>query len=601
MKKLYFFFFTLLLAYGCKKEKESDAKAIVSFTIAQKDNSFLSTDIKGVMLNDTVTIPLPNDTVSKILIPTIQVSNGAVITPASKQRENFTSPVHYQVKAADGTVLSFVAVCKPITIIPSVAQLSGLTINGADCAFDALSKTFYYPVSLGTTLNNYTVGFDTLLTKYLTFDNIKSQNGTTVNYGLTTNKTVKILAFDKYNQPVLYSLIITGLPIVQLTASQTIADNAVTGLLKLVDPDYQAQNTQLEISSPISIQIRGNSARFYPKKAYSMDLTDALGNKNNQSLLGLRNDDNWILDAMYIDQARMRNRVCTDIWNTFNNVPYSASQPTALNGTRGHMTELFLNDQYWGLYCLTEKIDQKQLQVQKNYGGIYKADDFTDQTFFNAALPYSNSSDTWGGWEFAYPDLGNNPAPDWSYLYNLVNFVATSSDADFENQIAAKVNINNLVDYFIFINSIGGYDNIGKNNYFSFYDYRTAGQFFYTVWDLDGSIGRMWNGSLAPSYTLLLYQNNLIARLLYLNAGGFVQKVQARWQVLKSNQLSASIVTSCIEGYKNQLINTGAFAREMKTWNNITQDLPVETQFMESWYNTRLSITDQYINALPIP
>ncbi|WP_394353193.1 hypothetical protein [Mucilaginibacter humi] len=44
----------------------------------------------------------------------------------------------------------------------------------------------------------------------------------------------------------------------------------------------------------------------------------------------------------------MRNRLCTDIWNSFNNVPYIEDEPDALNGTRGYLTEVFFNDQYPG-------------------------------------------------------------------------------------------------------------------------------------------------------------------------------------------------------------------------------------------------------------
>lgn len=89
-------------------------------------------------------------------------------------------------------------------------------------------------------------------------------------------------------------------------------------------------------------------------------------------LLGLRDDGDWILDAMYIDHARMRNRLSTDLWIDMNKVPYLSKEPRAINGTRGYFVEVFLNNSYLGLYCLTERIDRKQLQLSKKRVSLIK-------------------------------------------------------------------------------------------------------------------------------------------------------------------------------------------------------------------------------------
>lgn len=39
----------------------------------------------------------------------------------------------------------------------------------------------------------------------------------------------------------------------------------------------------------------------------------------------MRSDNNWILDAMAVDRARMRNRVSTDLWLAFSTKPYHAA------------------------------------------------------------------------------------------------------------------------------------------------------------------------------------------------------------------------------------------------------------------------------------
>ena len=40
-------------------------------------------------------------------------------------------------------------------------------------------------------------------------------------------------------------------------------------------------------------------------------------NEAKEELFNLRNDDDWILDAMYIDPSRSRNITAMQIWQTF--------------------------------------------------------------------------------------------------------------------------------------------------------------------------------------------------------------------------------------------------------------------------------------------
>ncbi|HEY9535669.1 MAG TPA: CotH kinase family protein [Mucilaginibacter sp.] len=488
---------------------------------------------------------------------------------------------------------------KSSPILPATApQLLSFKINGASCAYDSLSVSYYYPVAVGTSLASYTVNYDTTATTAIYIDNVRIKNGAIVNSVITTNDDLIITAVNAVNVTTTYHLIVTGMPIVMLTAGNEIGDNDINAKFDLINPDYQAQHSKLEIASNITIAIRGGTSRAYPKKNYKVHLVDDSNNESDVSLLGLRSDNSWILDAMYIDQSRMRNRLCTDLWNTFNNVPYIDQEPTALNGTRGYMTEVFLNGKYHGIYCLTEKLDRKQLKIKKQYGDMYKADYWTNETDFQGISPFDNNSGTWGGWELEYPDLGDTPAPDWSYLYNEVNYIANATDDDFSKQISSKVDINNMVDYFIFINILDATDNENKNTFFSFYDSRNESRFFYSPWDLDGTMGRNAGGNLKANEIIGPANNNLLQRLMNLNVSNFKGLIKTRWNQLKNNQLSKDAVAARIEVYRKLLNNTNAFAREHRAWNNITQDVNTEAAYMSSWYSAQYDQFDNYVNGL---
>ncbi|WP_214073169.1 CotH kinase family protein [Mucilaginibacter sp. dw_454] len=479
----------------------------------------------------------------------------------------------------------------------SAPRLINLKINGASCAYDSLSVSYYYPVAVGTTLTGYTISFDTTTTAAVFINKVRIKNGGIVNTPLATNTKLTLTAVNN-KITATYNLIATGMPVVMLTAGAQIGDDDINATLDVIDPDYQSQHSKIETVSKINISLRGETSRYYPKSSFAIHTVDNANNATDVSFLGLRDDNDWILDAMYIDQSRMRNRLCTDIWNSFNNVPYIASEPTALNGTRGYMSEVFLNGKYNGIYCLTEKLDRKQLQIKKQYGDMYKAKDWTDETDLQAVAPFDNNSDTWEGWELEYPDLGDSPAPDWTYLYNEINFIGTSSDADFIKQISAKVDLNNVVDYFIFMNILEAWDNQNKNTYFSFYDIRTAPAFFYSPWDLDGTMGGDAAGGHETNALVEAGNNYLYQRLLKLNPNNFKDLLKQRWNSLKSSQLSKSVVAARIETYRSLLVNTNAFARERLVWNNITQDLNPEASYMTTWYSAQYDLFDTYVNNL---
>lgn len=80
----------------------------------------------------------------------------------------------------------------------------------------------------------------------------------------------------------------------------------------------------------------------------------------------MREDNNWILDAGQVDLFRLRNRIATEIWNEFASKPYYTSkEPKAKSGVAGKVVEVILNNEYRGIYSLTETMDRKELKLKK--------------------------------------------------------------------------------------------------------------------------------------------------------------------------------------------------------------------------------------------
>lgn len=140
-------------------------------------------------------------------------------------------------------------------------------------------------------------------------------------------------------------LIVTGVPVIEISAPEGIEDeNKRPCDIVLTDPKRRTNNSVLRFESYAGIEFRGAGALRYAKKSFSFKLKNRQTNENQDAkLLGLREDQSWILDAMWLDCSKMRNRVCSDLWNDFNTLYYSNTEPEAVNATHGYPVEMILD------------------------------------------------------------------------------------------------------------------------------------------------------------------------------------------------------------------------------------------------------------------
>jgi hypothetical protein len=93
--------------------------------------SFTTPAAEGTITGTNVAITVPPGTVLTSLTPTITVSEGAAVSPASGEAQDFSEPVDYVVTAADGTTETWtvtVTVLAPLTTITDItAYLSGVS------------------------------------------------------------------------------------------------------------------------------------------------------------------------------------------------------------------------------------------------------------------------------------------------------------------------------------------------------------------------------------------------------------------------------------------------------------------------------------------
>lgn len=392
----------------------------------------------------------------------------------------------------------------------------------------------------------------------------------------------------KSDENVYFKIYFTELPIINIYTDFNISDTP-----KVLSKFSLSENNGNYVESNAGIEWRGGSTQSYPKKSYEIEFWDDETGETTKdiSLLGMRDDKDWNLQAMYNEAFRVRSKTAFELWDDIGKLHYKDQEPKAKHSISLVYAEIFLNGKYQGVYAVGEKVDRKQLKLKKNNdtqirGELYKGDTW-GATTYSSIVPYNNNLETWAGYEYKYPkDLR-----DWSNIYNLTDFVINSPASQFLTEYKQRYNVDNIVDYFIFLNLLRATDNTGKNLYTA--KYNTDDVYFFIPWDLDGVLGRIWNGS-REDITDDKLTNGLYNRLWTdTSETGFRQMLSDRWTELRNTIITQENIIDRYSQNYNYLKNNAVYERENIIFpNSIYADGDEELDYINTWLNKRITYLD---------
>jgi len=622
-KRLGLLIITLICAFSlccCAPIEETEESDFLSEIYLQTKPSELTEALK--IANVYTQFLNPDDTQSEVFRNVVQDA-------LKIERDNYYSEA--TIKNTADELLHAVEIFHAYLFEPEKAKVGDidlvktLSINGAKCAYEESSRTFWFP--MGTTPNktlefnfSITSGFDRAETeteaeiKISVFAEILDSDENIFPYGFIPelNKPYILRTYsDAYMCD--YKIMFTMIPVVQVSNIGNIRDDYRDCIISFTDADFAFspfETSLLYYEDTAQIHVRGSSARGHPKKSYAIKFVDENKASKEVSFFGIRKDSHWILDAMYYDMARMRNRVSTDLWLSFSGPLYyeHLTKNPVSNGTQGDFVELFINNEYIGLYHFSNKINRQQLQLKRYdsenniiHGVSYKGKGWDEPLKFKTYYNYDNNSNWWASFQQKYPNPRNGLPIDWKPLYDFIRFVVDSDDETFKTEINKFIDINNFVDYTIFLAFTYAHDNTGKNAYWSVYDIQDPemSKFFITVWDLKSTWGRTWHpGPTSPNRewmdSLFEHDSALFRRLILTNADGFADKVRARWEEVKVGKFSPDAVKAIFNKYYKVHKASGAFEREAKKWE-MGLDLDSEMEYIMWWIDARYEYINDFI------
>ena len=454
-----------------------------------------------------------------------------------------------------------------------------LKLNGKECMYDQEFNMLRYSIEEGPILNDFAplVEFDDYYSVY--FEGKKLVNNSANELDpIAFNKTyeLKIVSVEK---SINYNLSFTNLPIVQLIKNNEVTEKPNT-LAKLIvnPPQINIQSSEYHTS----IKYRGSNALQFDKKPYGLSLTNGkyLKTNSSSSILKMKGNNKWILDAMWIDKSRLRNKFAFDLWNSFNGIENHAIQST--------FVEVFMNNKHMGLFNFNHNINAELLGLNEN-DVLYKGSGWNATRFYDYTKNPTNYY-YWEGFVQKYPEPEHKL--NWNPIETLVKLCVEANEHTFKKKIGDIIEINNFIDYYILLNLLSMDDNNGKN---TFYKKKENGKITIIPWDMDGTNGIYWNGKLKGTDGLIT--NNLFTRLIQTNPDSYKKKLTTRWNELRVETLSYDNLVSHLNTISNPIQQSNIISLENKIWNTDIEH-ENEIQHINQWLFDRLVFLDQYFNSL---
>ena len=414
------------------------------------------------------------------------------------------------------------------------------------------------------------------------------------------------LIVEESGQSTVYDLWITtgSLPIICVST-----DTSELNLTSKIDGEIKVIDNSNCLQRNIGIKTRGWTADTFSKKHYSFEIRDDYGNPKNIDLLGLPEENDWILAGPRIDKSLIRNSIA-----------FKLSNEIGLYAPRTRFAELFIADdnesgKYRGVYCLTEKIkvDKNRVDITKvsevdvNYpeNSKYVTGDFSGFILQISENPKNRPEDlliiTDRGTvlRIDYPNKTEIDKYQIEWITDYINkFESVLYSDNFNNSVSGYskyVDMGSLVDYIIINELFRNYDTF---TYSTIMSIDIDGKIkFGPVWDFDFSSGNLptepfYNSPEGWTYLSRYWTDRFFAD------DDFKNMLNKRWKELRTSALSDRNIENIIKLYTGEL--SDSHIRNFLKWDILEKEddsgpdlYADEIERLEKWLLKRTKWLDE--------
>ena len=478
-----------------------------------------------------------------------------------------------------------------------------LAFSGEQLPYDRNTSTFYLPLNMET--DTWESGQLTSLASGVSLIFEEDFTGADKQEAIKNGTKFRFYAVRDGEYQECW-LTVTGLSVVSIETEADADAEIFGGSAYFWDSSTKVDWTS---SSILEANIRGNTSRTYEKKGYKLSLKKQ--NKNGEivedkkSLFGLRNDDEWLLNAMYSDSSKIRDKLSADIWAEIG--AYQEEFPEAYFGTRMTYVEVFFNHEYWGLYVLMEPVDSKQLDRTKEGEGGQEEYSYKSVTPQDVSTEELLNQEAYGETHSGFELKGSHTVIDrtsWEPLLSYLELRDLSDDEAFAAAASELTDREGALDIWIYLQAVLGIDNRGKNMYYVAKNRGNRQVVYFAPWDMDitwgdalseGTGDNVWDVGLFTALYSERINWSFGDRLIELDVDGSCDYVSERWKELRQGVLSDESLTEEIDGLIHQVRDSGALERDAERWPDSNSGQDYELFVRMALY--RMKILDYYFDG----
>lgn len=332
-------------------------------------------------------------------------------------------------------------------------------------------------------------------------------------------------------------------------------------------------SSESHYSGKISIEIRGESSAGWDIKSYGLETQNQDGSNRNVSLLGLPEDNDWILHAPFYDRSLMRNVLS-----------YHLAREMGWYASRTVYCELILNDEYQGIYVFMEKIKRggDRVDIARLSPDEISGDDVTggyilrvDKEPWNAGFdsPFPAEGDPRKKirYQYFYPK-GDEIVPEQeayikAFISDFEVMMRNGANSGQAPKYDSYLDTDSFVDYVILNELSRNVDGYRLSSYLTKQKDSDGGKLIAgPVWDYNFSYGNAgyYDSYLIEGWQLLFFVENesfhqrdgfLIPfwwKVLF-GDRAFAEKLIQRWEELRQNILSLETLYQTMDDFADTL------------------------------------------------
>lgn len=433
---------------------------------------------------------------------------------------------------------------------PLVTRLEN---NGVPMGYDAALNTFYCPLGMGNgdawpeirLTAPDAQGVRMIFSDDYTYDWCADAIRDAYPY--------EVMAYTDTHYAYFY-IVFTALPQIRITSAQEITTEDSPIRIEMAAYGEEALRTTGRI------HLRGASTLLFDKRGYKMEFTrecNGSAKKIELNAPGFGMADDIALLPCWHDDSKIRDKLNWDLHAEIYEDDESFGARTA------EYTEVFLNDEYIGLYLMIEPVD-----VQEEIALSGEDRLMTDSVYRTAALNFSRDREYLShpkranaGYELYYAPQG---APKFAGMDAYIDLMKEEDDEEFARKALACMDMDSLLDHLLFVQGAGISDNFFNNMYIWAHPTQDGVTYKFSCWDLDMAWG-FEKDEIGEEFENWLYFP-IADRMINLDVGGIRQKLYDRWQELRATIFSEERLEERITRYQELIGDSGALMRDAEKW-----------------------------------